>query len=90
MTDYIDVLRRVRAVQETMLKNDALGTEYFLRRAGDAIEELLGIIPHRCECCVGCELEKSGGGCENGFIPNPERAANYINSYLPKINEGEE
>lgn len=38
-----------------------------LTQAADAIEELSKLadaIPHVCECCVGCEMEKKNGGCD--------------------------
>lgn len=49
--------------------------------AADAIEELSRVaeaIPHRCECCVGCELEKKNGGCDHAFVLSPKRAMQYL------------
>ena len=49
--------------------------------AADAIEELSKLadaIPHVCECCVGCELEKKNGGCDNAFVLSPKRAMQYL------------
>ena len=45
--------------------------------AANAIETLTGIIPHTCECCIGCELEQRCGSC-NSFVLSPERAREYI------------
>lgn len=53
--------------------------------AADAIEGLSRVaeaIPHRCECCVGCELEKKNGGCDHAFVLSPERAKAYIEENL--------
>ena len=61
--------------------------ENLMQRAVDAIEELsklAEVIPHKCECCVGCELEEKNGGCDNSFILSPERAKEYLSSRLPK------
>lgn len=52
-----------------------------LGEAADAIEELSKLadaIPHVCECCVGCELEKKNGGCDNAFVLSPKRAMQYL------------
>lgn len=49
--------------------------------AAAAIEELSRVaeaIPHRCDCCVGCELEKKNGGCDHAFILSPKRAIQYL------------
>lgn len=35
-------------------------------------------IPRKCECCIGCEIEKKNGGCDTGFVLSPERAKAYI------------
>lgn len=51
------------------------------RRAADAIEDLSKLsnaIPHVCECCIGCEMEKKNGGCDNAFILSPKRAIQYL------------
>lgn len=51
------------------------------REAADAIEELSELadaIPHVCECCIGCELEKKNGGCDNSFVLSPKRAMQYL------------
>lgn len=53
--------------------------KYFARdmQAADAIEglsKLADAIPHVCECCVGCELEKKNGGCNHAFVLSPKRA----------------
>ena len=50
-------------------------------QAADAIEELSELadaIPHVCECCIGCELEKKNGGCDHGFVLSPKRAMQYL------------
>lgn len=50
-------------------------------QAADAIEglsKLANAIPHKCECCIGCEIEQKNGGCDNGFALSPKRAMNYI------------
>lgn len=52
-----------------------------MNRAADAIEELSKLadaIPHVCECCIGCELEKKNGGCDNAFVISPKRAMQYL------------
>lgn len=49
--------------------------------AADVIEKmskLADAIPHVCECCVGCELEKKNGGCDNAFVLSPKRAMQYL------------
>jgi len=62
-------------------------TSLFLE-AADAIEELSRVaeaIPHRCECCVGCELEKKNGGCDNAFVLSPKRAMQYLSKRIISI-----
>ena len=52
-----------------------------VQEAADVIEKmskLADAIPHVCECCVGCELEKKNGGCDNAFILSPKRAMQYL------------
>ena len=52
-----------------------------IEEAADAIEamsKLADAIPHVCECCVGCELEKKNGGCDNAFVLSPKRAMQYL------------
>lgn len=52
-----------------------------LDEAADAIEQLSKLaeaIPHVCECCVGCELEKKSGGCDHAFVLSPKRAMQYL------------
>lgn len=49
--------------------------------AADVIEKmskLADAIPHVCECCIGCELEKKNGGCNNAFVLSPKRAMQYL------------
>lgn len=56
-----------------------------LDEAADAIEELSKLaeaIPPKCECCIGCEIEKKNGGCDTGFVLSPERAKAYIEENL--------
>ena len=51
----------------------------------DAIEELSKLaetIPHKCKCCIGCEIEQKNGGCETGFVLSPKRAKAYIEENL--------
>ena len=54
---------------------------YLMEEAAVAIKELsqaAEAIPHVCECCIGCELEKKNGGCDNAFILSPKRAKEYL------------
>ena len=44
----------------------------------EELSELADAIPHVCECCVGCELEKKNGGCDHAFILSPKRAIQYL------------
>lgn len=56
-----------------------------LLQAADAIEELSKLaeaIPHKCECCIGCETEKKNGSCDTGFVLSPKRAKAYIEENL--------
>ena len=56
-------------------------TAVVMEKAADAIEELskwADAIPHVCECCVGCELEKTNGGCDHAFVLSPKRAMQYL------------
>lgn len=52
-----------------------------LGETADAIEELIKLadaIPRVCECCIGCEMEKKNGGCNNAFVLSPKRAMQYL------------
>ena len=49
--------------------------------AAEAIEKLSKLadeVPHVCECCIGCEIEKKNGGCDNTFVLSPKRAMQYL------------
>ena len=80
---YEELVMRLRKravnLKEKFSRNAELLSE--LMQAADAIEELsklVSAIPHRCECCVGCELEQTEGECDNGFILSLTRALAYI------------
>lgn len=67
--------------QYTETTNASVCSKELMKQAADAIEELSKLayaIPHKCECCVGCELEKKNGGCDNAFIVSPQRAKEYL------------
>lgn len=58
-------------------------TASILEAAGLAIRELLGLFPHRCELCIGCEMEKEdGSGCDTGFILNKGDTKEVLEKWL--------
>lgn len=71
---------------EVLRECSKLGKRYgmaviYMDKAADAIEELSKLadaIPHVCECCVGCELEKKNGGCDHAFVLSSKRAMQYL------------
>lgn len=71
---YEDLIKGLRVVAKGE-------TDKIFSEAADVIEKLsrlVDAIPHVCECCIGCELEKKNGGCDNAFILSPKRAMQYL------------
>ena len=56
--------------------------EGLLKQAAEMLLNLRDAIPHKCACCVGCELEEAGGGCDEGFLLSTDRAREYISSLV--------
>lgn len=74
MADYTELVKSLR-------EYGGIWRDQLLYQAADAIEELSKLadaIPHVCECCVGCELEKKNGGCVHAFVLSPKRAMQYL------------
>lgn len=67
--------------RELCYKHDNTTLSKTYKQAADAIEELSKLadaIPHVCECCVGCELEKKDGGCDHAFVLSQKRAMQHL------------
>ena len=84
---YEDVVRRLRKITKAHKEVYGGSTEesVSIEQAADAIEglsKLAEAIPHKCECCVGCENEKKNGSCDTGFVLSPKRAKAYIEEHL--------
>ena len=78
--ELIDDLRTLARVCE-LTYHEHTSTHRLAVQAADAIEKmskLADAIPHVCECCIGCELEKKNGGCDNAFVLSPKRAMQYL------------
>jgi hypothetical protein len=78
---YEELVKRLLYIanSDTNIKSNHIGLTMI--QAADAIEELSKLanaIPHVCECCVGCELEKKNGGCDHAFVLSPKRAMIYL------------
>ena len=79
----MDYMESVKSLRDISWKYGIYGTEKatVLQDAADAMERLSKLaeaIPHVCECCVGCELEKKSGGCDHAFVLSPKRAMQYL------------
>ena len=76
---YEELVKRLNALRDNqIIPVYVAGT---IGEAADAIEELSKLadaIPHVCECCIGCEMEKKNGGCDNAFVLSPKRAMQYL------------
>ena len=97
MAEYDETIKRLRNCVDCYCKgckyehlqepgNFVKCMNAMVNEAANAIEELLNVanaIPHKCEYCVGCEVEKPNGGCDNGFILSPKRAKQAIESCTP-------
>lgn len=78
-----------KSLRTTVMLYVAVGQEdlittQLMKQAADAIEELkqlAEVIPHKCKCCIGCELEKKNGGCDS-FVLSLERSKAYIEENL--------
>ena len=82
MADYSDLVRKLRNRRICVQSGGDLEQDFpLMREAADAIEvlsKLANAIPHICECCVGCELEKKNGGCDHAFVLSPKRTMQYL------------
>lgn len=82
MTDYDEQIKSLRRLSETQVDIDwQFAVQQAMTEAADSIEELSKLaeaIPHVCECCIGCELEKKNGGCDNAFVLSLKRAMQYL------------
>ena len=75
------LVKRLREVANFSESRGYSGMANTVEEAASTIEELSKLadaIPHVCECCVGCELEKKNGGCDHAFILSPKRAIQYL------------
>lgn len=97
MTDYTDLIKALQCCADDNIPCNACpqcakcvmehSMHSLFSDAAEAIEELVMVanaIPHKCEFCVGCEVEKQNGGCDTGFILSPERAKHAIESCTPR------
>lgn len=78
---YDELVERLRAVEKMLTTANFSEASSLISQAADAIEEpskLADAIPHVCECCVGCELEKKNGGCNHAFVLSQKRAKEYM------------
>ena len=81
---YDELVKRLRGIHPEEYDDEwefAYDCQRAMNEAADAIEELSKLadaIPHICECCVGCELEKKNWGCNHAFVLSPKRAMEYL------------
>ena len=75
----LDLIKRADAVRVVLEKPDMTADEKSAVICRIASVPAVDIIPHVCDCCIGCEIEgESGDGCEHSFVPSLDRAKEYI------------
>lgn len=84
MTVYEDLLSKLNSEAMCMKSRGAIlyADAELYEACSLAIEQLLGIFPHRCELCIGCELEELGGGCDTGFRLSTSAAEEFVSRKL--------